>query len=288
MRLRLFSSLSLLAAGCVEDVPIAAECPPDDPGPCIVEFDGGNAIRPQPDAASARADAALPPPSIVGRDAGAGYVLPPFQNLSFEFSTADSMAGDVTAVSSITSTTSIHPWYTCQPIGGSTGNSVTAVRAETGLSAGTTESSPKADVAPSDGKVFITVGYLVNIVNMPLVQRLRTPLQANTRYAFAIDALATSPAAELSLEIRANEQGCLGSSQSLFNSSPVTTSSWMTLCVSFSAPEDLTYVALAANTDSATSVLEATNLLGGDPLGGPRLVLDNIREATAKECPQLF
>jgi hypothetical protein len=282
-------------AGCVEDVPIAAECPPDRAGSCIVRVDGGHTAPPPPDGpptAEVRPDAGVPQEaSLPVVDATAVRELdpmPPFENLSFEFANALSIAGDVTTLGSLT--TSIEPWYTCQPIGGQAGNSVTAVRAETALSAGDTEGAPKVDVSATDGETFVTVGYLVNVVPLPLMQRLDTPLQRGQRYAFAIDALATSQAALLSLEVRANEQGCLGlgTHPQLYKSAPISSLTWTTLCVSFEAPADYSYLILAAEPNFPDSVIDpAGMLIDGDLLGGPRLVFDHLRPATREECPDL-
>ncbi|HEX5658105.1 MAG TPA: hypothetical protein VFX59_12960 [Polyangiales bacterium] len=288
----LVSSLIVLA-GCVEDVPIAAECPPGQRGPCLVELDGGQVEPSPPDdpAPSARVDAGAPlDTSSIRTDAssGATYPLPLIENASFEFATDFSVAGDVTAVGSLT--TSINPWYTCQPIGGQTGNSVTAVRAETSLTAGSTEGEPKVDVAPKDGDTFVTVGYLVNVVPLPLMQRLDTPLQQGKTYAFAIDALATSSAAMLSLEVRANEQGCLslGTQPVLYKTKPITSLTWSTVCVRFTPSADLSYLILAAEPNFPDSQISPAEMfIEGDILGGPRLVFDNIRQATPEECPEL-
>jgi hypothetical protein len=283
-------------AGCVEDVPIAAECPPDRAGPCIVEFDGGRADPPPPDGpptAVVPQDASVPPEeasapvvdAVVQRELDP---MPPFENLSFEFTTPFGAAGDVTTIGSLT--TSIEPWHTCQPIGAQTGNSVTAVRAETALPAGATEGTPKVEVNATDGETFVTVGYFVNVVPLPLMQRLDTPLQQGQRYAFAMDALATSQAALLSLEVRANEQGCLslGAQPQLYKSAPITSLSWTTLCVSFEAPSDLSYLILAAEPNFPDSVISPTDMLiEGDLFGGPRLAFDHIRPATREECPEL-
>jgi hypothetical protein len=297
MRAPVSSSLIVLGAlaGCVEDVPIAAECPPDRTGPCLVEVDGGHTDPPAPDGpptAAVRPDASVPPEaSAPVLDATSGSELdpmPPFENLSFEFTNPLGVAGDITTVGGLT--TSINPWYTCQPIGAQTGNSVTAVRAETGLSAGDTEGAPKVDVSATDGQTFVTVGYLVNVVPLPLMQRLETQLQQGKRYAFAIDALATSQAARLSLEVRANEQGCLSlvEQPQLYKSAPITSLTWTTLCVSFEAPADLSYLVLAAEPNFPDSVIDpAGMLIEGDILGGPRLVFDHIRPATREECPDL-
>ncbi|MET0283237.1 MAG: hypothetical protein ABW352_02160, partial [Polyangiales bacterium] len=215
--------------------------------------------------------------------------LPPLRNESFEFQNDTNVAGDVTALNTLL--TDISPWYTCQPIAaGQTANSLTAVRAEKGLEAGTTEGAPKVAVSPDDGNTFITIGYLVNIVPMPLLQRLSTPLRAGQEYAFAIEALATSADALLSLEVRGNEQGCLGpSSQSmLVRSAPITAQSWTTVCVRFTPTTDLSYLILAAEPNFPDSNIDPGQMLiEGDILGGPRLVFDNIREATPELCPDL-
>lgn len=292
MRLR-FSPLLALGAllGCVENVPIAAECPPDRSAPCFVELDGGEVDAPPTVLPPvARADAGTRDGATISAEAGTSpATMPPLENLSFEFSSANSVAGDVTTVSNLTTITAIAPWYTCQPIGGQTGNSVTAVRAETGLPAGTKEGEPKVAVAPSDGETFITVGYLVNIVPMPLLQHLATPLRDGQRYAFAIDALATSTTAMLSLQLRANTQGCLGASsqQKLFTSEPISAQTWSTVCVSFTSPAELDYLILAAEPSAGSTIDPAEMLIEGDILGGPRLMFDRIRAATPAECPNL-
>jgi hypothetical protein len=296
MRLRFLSPLVALCAassGCVEDVPIAAECPPDYAGPCLVELDGGEP-PPQPEdpPPTARIDGGVRADAASDGDAVSGTSLPPLpaiRNESFEFQNDTTMPGDVTALS--TPFTDISPWYTCQPIAaGQTGNSLTAVRAEDRLEAGTTEGAPKVAVGPSQGNTFITIGYLVNIVPMPLLQRLSTPLRAGQEYAFAIDALATSADALLSLEVRGNEQGCLGgqSQSTLVRSPPITSQDWTTVCVRFTPSTDLSYLILAAEPNFPDSNIDPGQMLiEGDLLGGPRLVFDNIREATSERCPEL-
>lgn len=285
----LMCSVCTLGA-CVEDVKIAAECPPNRPGPCLVEFDGGIIVPAPPSARldggaviSPRTDSALP--GEPADDAGS-YIFGELRNPSFEFTRDSGVAGDVVALSVLT--TNISPWYTCQPIGGATGNSVTAVRAETGLAAGPELGAPKVDAGPTDGRTFVTIGYLVNLVLLPLVQQLTQPLQEGQRYAFVVDAFTTSPEALLSVEVRANKQGCLGagSQTTLFKSAPITALDWTPVCVSFTSPSELNYLGIAA-TANADSVLDTSSLLQGDILGGPRLFFDHIRPATPELCPEL-
>lgn len=273
---------------CVEDVKIAADCPPDRPGSCIVELDGS--FEP-PDLPSARVDGGISRPADSAVPAlpdgdAASYIFGNIGNPSFEFTRDSGVAGDVVALSVLT--TDISPWYTCQPIGGTVANSVTAVRAETGLVAGSNLGEPAIDVDPTDGRTFVTIGYLVNIVLMPLLQELPQPLQAGQGYAFVVDALTTSPAAQLSVEVRANKQGCLGAGDqtTLFKSAPVTSLDWSPVCVRFTAPSELKYMGIAA-TANADSSLDPSSLLEGDILGGPRLFFDHIRPATPAECPGL-
>lgn len=289
MRVRFTSFIFLCAVtGCVEDVPLATDCPPERAGRCVVELDAAGVLvippiedPTTPVDAGSQVDAAVPP------DAGPGYVMPPIVNPSFEFASPSNVPGDVTTLT--TPFTNIDPWYTCQPIGGQVSNSVTAVRAEIALPKGDTEGAPKVDVAPTDGKTFVTIGYLVNILPLPLLEPLAEPLRRGQRYAFVIDVLATSQAAQLALEVRANAQGCLGptSQRTLFTSDPITSLNWRPLCVNFTAPSDLSQLILATTT-TATSVIDpAGMLLDGDLLGGPRLAFDHIRPATRAECPNL-
>jgi hypothetical protein len=312
MRARLAPSLLLCAvSGCVEDVPVAAECPPDRSGPCLVEVDGqagfdsgvperdgssvplDGRVSPPPDVDAALRDAAgdAEPPDAaeLAPDAGpdpvpdAGtpwpYVTPPIDNASFEFANSFSVTGDVTTVTSLT--TSISPWYTCQTVGGLLDSS-TGVRAETKLNAGTSVGAPKVNVDPTQGRTFITMGYWANLVPVPLIQPLETPLQPGQRYAFAVDALATSQTGQLSLQVRANQTSCIGAQTTLYTSAPITSLSWTTLCVSFSAPTQLPYLMLTVDRTSASVIPTASDLLSG-----PRLLLDNIRPATPEECPEL-
>ncbi|HEY6881347.1 MAG TPA: hypothetical protein VI299_25150 [Polyangiales bacterium] len=287
MRVRFPSILALCAVtGCVEDVPIATDCPPERVGRCVVELDADIVVIPSDDDpgerdAGAKTDALVPP------DAGPNYVMPPLVNPSFEFASPNNVPGDVTTLT--TPFTNIDPWYTCQPLGGQVSNSVTAVRAETGLSKGDTEGAPKVDVAPTDGKTFVTIGYLVNILPFPLLQVLAEPLHPGQRYAFVLDVLATSQAAQLAVELRANNEGCLGptTQRALFTSDPVTSLTWHPLCVSFTAPTELSRLILATTTTANSVIDPAGMLLEGDVLGGPRLVIDHIRPATRAECPNL-
>jgi len=104
-----------------------------------------------------------------------------------------------------------------------------------------------------------------------------------------VDALTTSPEAQLSVEIRANERGCLGadSQTTLFKSPAVTSLDWTPVCVNFTAPRELRYMGIAA-TNNPDSVIDPSSLLlEGDILGGPRLFFDHIRPATPEECPEL-
>ncbi|HEY6879275.1 MAG TPA: hypothetical protein VI299_14715 [Polyangiales bacterium] len=287
MRVRLPSILALcVASGCVEDVPIATDCPPERVGRCVIELDAGIVIVPSDDA-STQADVGPKNDALVPPDAGPNYVMPPIANPSFEFASPSNVPGDVTTLT--TPFTNIDPWYTCQPIGGQVSNSVTAVRAETGMSKGDTEGAPKVDVAPTDGKTFITIGYLVNILPFPLLQVLAEPLHPGQRYAFALDVLATSQAAQLAVELRANNEGCLGptTQRALFTSDPITSLTWRTLCVSFTVPTDLSRLILATTTTDGSVINPASMLLEGDVFGGPRLVIDRIRPATRAECPNL-
>jgi hypothetical protein len=280
-----------VATGCVENVPLGTECLPGQAGPCIVELDSGDRDPPvegppdadMPDtAAPPRPDVdAGTPPDAAASDAGGETVSPPppLANFSFDFSSPNSIPGSVTSLSNLTSLTAISPWYTCQAIAQL---GVNGVRAETGLAAGAIEGAPAASVEPSEGKTFVTIAYS-GILTVSLLQQLATPLRAGQRYAFALDVLATRASAQLSLEVHANEQGCLGgASHTLFKSPPITSSSWSTVCVSFTSPADLPYLVLTVEPNP--------ELMDGGTAGSliaPRLAFDRLREATSADCPNL-
>jgi hypothetical protein len=125
---------------------------------------------------------------------------------------------------------------------------------------------------------------------MPLLQPLTTPLLAGHSYAFVVDVLSTSVSALYSVELRGNERACLGadSQQTLFRSAAISAQSWQPVCVRFTAPQDLPYLILAATPPTPPNLTDSAGmLLQGDLLGGPRLMFDHIRPATASECPGL-
>lgn len=281
-------------SACVESVLLASECPPDLVGPCTFELDAGvDASGDRPSAMEvfdagvvAPEDAAPILPSLPS-DAGPPPVFPRIANPSFEFARDSGTAGDVVALS--LAPADISPWYTCQPIGGTVSNAVTAVRAETFVAAGSSERMPKVDVRPRDGRTFISIGYFVNILPMPLLQELPVSLRKGERYAFAIDVLTTSPEAQLSVQIRGNDQGCLGptSQSTLFTSTPVTSLTWTTVCVGFVTPRQLTYLVVAAEPAPGSNLDPSSLILEGTIIDGPRLYFDDLRPATPEECPGL-
>jgi hypothetical protein len=196
-----------------------------------------------------------------------------------EFSLTAGGPGDVTTVS-LSAFTTIAPWFTCQPIGGGS-NPTTAVRAENTVTLTGTETPPGEVVlapdAVDDKDTFISIRHLVTLVDIPLLQRLPEPLLPGHRYALAIDVRTGNTDALLSLQVRGGNVGdsCVGAQGQtiLAETDPVTTLGWHTVCMPFTAPVEYTHMVLSVKSDL---------------LRDARLFLDNLRSATAQDCPGLL
>jgi hypothetical protein len=278
--------------GCSELVALGSECPVGDTVCAAVSRDG-SVIGAGPDvsAVPANRDAGTSRPSDGGaRDAGSKSNSPPdgsttpvgisaFEVGNGAFSLTSGSPGDVTAVS-LPTITGIQPWFTCQPIGGGS-NPTTAVRAESTVTlSGTETPAGELVVAPNavdDKDTFISIRHLVTLVDIPLLQRLPEPLEAGKRYVLAIDVRTGNPDALLSLQVRGGNVGdsCVGSQgqTNLAETDPVTTPDWHTVCLPFTATVEYTHLVLSVKSDI---------------LRDSRLFLDNLRSATAQDCPALL
>ncbi|MDB4988855.1 MAG: hypothetical protein JWN04_4033 [Myxococcaceae bacterium] len=276
----------LSLAACSELVPLGSECPATGE-PCIVADDSGSEVELDAYIAPAPVDAGMtnvtPPPAdadiVVPPDSSMrtlSLAFPPLSNPGFELSGGP--PGDVTTVSG----TMIAPWYTCQPIGGGA-NPTTAVRAESSVTLSASEMPAGATISSPDGSgTFISMQYLVEFVPIPLVQGLTSPLVVGEPYAFAIDVQSPSLAAELSLQVRGtgDNDDCLNLGQNLLVASdPIRTAGWHTLCLPFTST--VAYTHLVLTLDSAVALSNALNVQSA------RLLFDNVRAATAAECPEL-
>jgi hypothetical protein len=278
--------------GCSELVALGSECPVGDTVCTMVRVDGGTSgSAPDVSTVPPNRDAGL----FAGNDGGAhdagsmsntetdgstattGISLCEVGN--GEFSLTAGGPGDVTTVS-LTAFTTIAPWFTCQPIGGGS-NPTTAVRAENMVTLGSGE-TPAGDVVMAPNAIdatdtFISIRHLVTLVDIPLLQRLPEPLMAGHRYALAIDVQTGNTDALLSLQVRGGNVGdsCVGAQgqTTLYETDPITTTGWRTVCLPFTAKVEYTHLVLSVKSDL---------------LQDARLFLDNLRNATEADCPTLF
>jgi len=276
-------SAILPTLGCSELVSLGTMCP-DGNGICAVGEDAARPVDAEPvspndsgtttprrDAGTV--DGGAPEPTDAGRapitDA---VVFPLIRNAGIELT--DVVHGDVTTVSLPTATT-IAPWFTCQPIGAGPGLA-TAVRAEGSTTLADNETPAGEVVTSPDGSdTFVTIRHLVTLVDLPLIERLAEPLRQGQRYAIAIDVRPGNSDAQLSLQVRGGnaEEVCNAPSQTvLAETDPITDPRWQTACLPFTTPVDYTHLIL--------SVKSAV-------LRDARLFFDNIRPASAEECPTL-
>jgi hypothetical protein len=278
--------------GCSELIGLGTECP-EGTGTCPIATDGKVELPPTPGVGVVvpPLDASVKP----GLDAGkreAGTLGPPLPgdaepsafvdliigNGGFEIKTG--IAGDVTAVS-LPTATGIAPWYTCQPIGFGD-NPTTAVRAENSVTLASQDGlSSEIVTAPDGSKSFISIRYLVTLLDFPLLQQLTNPLVPGLRYAIAVEARSDTPSTVgLALQLRGanyRDLSCVSvgdtpKQSTLAESDPIMTPGWRTLCLPFTAPVEYTHLMLSVQ---------------GGALNDGRLFLDNIRNATPRDCPNL-
>jgi hypothetical protein len=294
LRRFVFPLASLLPplAGCSELVALGSECPVGDKVCAALRNDGGVSV-PDVDQPSALRDAGVGARSDGAvRDARAarpsddGGLTTPTTLARLEvgngaFSLVTGKPGDVTAVS-LATITGIQPWFTCQPIGGGP-NVTTAVRAENMVTLGNGETAPgdvvfapNATDASDPNDTFVSIRHLVTLVDLPLLQALPEPLRQGQRYAVAIDVRTGNTDALLSLQLRGGNVGdsCVGATgqTTLAETDPITRTGWHTVCLPFTAPVEYTHLVLSVKSNLVTDA---------------RLFLDNLRNATSKDCPAL-
>jgi hypothetical protein len=279
----------LALTGCSELVGLGTECP-EGTSFCIVELDGGfsqprldaQSILPPPVDAAPHTTMTLDGDVVVTIEPdGASSVSPLVAAFPVvrngTFALTNGSPGDFTTVSS----TDLAPWHACQAIGLGD-NPTTAMRVESSVSLSASETPANTVITARDGSAtFMSMQYLVKLVNIPLTQTLSEPLQPGAHYAFALDVLSTHPDYKLSLRVRgsSNDDACLDTGELLVEGDPITAPGWQTICLPFTANAEHTSLGLSLKSDA---------LLAGALMNGvARLFIDNLRPATAAECPGL-